>query len=156
ECSIDTAQLEIILETRGHLYQFSMSLKRQAASGFLWVGIERFGQLFLQAILFVVLARLLAPADFGLIAMLTIFFAISQSFIDSGMGQALIRERNISDEDRSTVFWSNLVLSCVFYLFLFIAAPYIAEFYDQPKLESLTRVMGLSVVFFGLTIVQRS
>lgn len=133
-----------------------MSLKKQAAKGFLWVAVERFGQILLQAILLVVLARLLTPADFGMSAMLTIFFAIAQSFIDSGMGQALIREAHISDEDRSTVFWSNLALSVFFYVVLFIAAPYIATFYELPQLVSMTRVMGLSVIFFGVTIVQRS
>src|SRR5690606_5924285 len=100
-----------------------MSLKKQAAKGFFWVAIERFGQLFLQAILLVVLARLLTPEDFGLVAMLTIFFAISQSFIDSGMGQALIREKHISEKDRSTVFWSNFGLSVLFYSILFFSAP---------------------------------
>ena len=133
-----------------------MSLKKQATKGFIWVAIERFGQLFLQGVLFVILARLLSPEDFGLIAMLTIFFAISQSFIDSGMGQALIREKHISDEDRSTVFWSNMLLSVLFYIILFFSAPFIASFYEQPQLIALTRVMGLSVIFFGVTIVQRS
>jgi len=133
-----------------------MSLKSQATAGFFWVAIERFGQLFLQAILFVVLARLLTPQDFGLIAMLMIFFAVSQSFIDSGMGQALIREKEITDQDRSTVFWFNMLLSILFYIFLFVAAPYIAVFYKQPQLISLTRVMGLSIVFYGITVVQRA
>lgn len=133
-----------------------MSLKRQAATGFFWVAIERFGQLFLQAILFVILSRLLSPDDFGLIAMLMIFFAISQSFIDSGMGQALIRQTHISDKDRSTVFWFNMLLSMLFYLFLYVSAPYIAKFFKQPQLIALTRVLGLSIIFFGITVVQRA
>src|SRR5690606_7197859 len=103
-----------------------MSLKLQAANGFFWGSIERFGQLFLQSILFVILARILTPEDFGLIAMVMIFFAVSQSLIDSGMGQALIREKEITDQDRSTVFWYNMVISILFYLLLYIAAPYVA------------------------------
>ena len=133
-----------------------MSLKTEASKGFLWVAVERFGQQFIQATIFIILARLLTPEDFGLVAMIIIFFALSQSFIDSGMGQALIREKEITVEDRSTVFWFNLLLAVVFYILLYFSAPWIAAFYEQPQLIALTRVMGLSVIFFGIAIVQRS
>lgn len=133
-----------------------MSLKAEASKGVLWVAVERFGQQILQVIIFIVLARLLTPEDFGLVAMLMIFFAVAQSFIDSGMGQALIREDEITDQDRSTVFWFNLILSVAFYGLLYISAPLIANFYEQPELIELTRVMGLTVIFFGIAIVQRS
>jgi O-antigen/teichoic acid export membrane protein len=133
-----------------------MSLKKEAAKGFAWVAVEYVGQQVLQAVLFIVLARLLTPEDFGLTAMLMVFFSVSQSFIDSGMGQALIRQKEITDQDRATVFWFNLLLSVLFYLLLFFTAPYIASFYKEPKLTELTRVMGLAVIFFGIGIVQRS
>lgn len=106
--------------------------------------------------MFIILARLLTPEDFGLVGMLMLFFAISQTFVDSGLGHALIRERKITDQARATVFWFNLLLSVVFYILLFFAAPTIAEFYEQPELVDLTRVMGLSILFFGLAIIQRS
>ena len=132
------------------------SLKSQASKGVIWTAAERFGQQLIQAVVFVILARLLTPEDFGLIAMLMIFFAVAQSFIDSGMGQALIRLKEITDEDRSTVFWFNLLISLLFYGILYAIAPAIARFYDQPALVDLTRVMGLAVIFFGIAIVQRS
>lgn len=133
-----------------------MSLKAEASKGVVWVAVESFGQQILQVMIFIILARLLTPEDFGLIAMLMIFFAISQSFIDSGMGQALIREKEITDLDRSTVFWFNLLLSVAFYGLLYVSAPWISEFYNRPELVYLTRVMGLTVIFFGVAIVQRS
>lgn len=133
-----------------------MSLKAEASKGVLWVAVERFGQQLLQAVIFIILARLLTPEDFGLVAMLMIFFAIGQSFIDSGMGQALIREKEITDQDRSTVFWFNMLLSVAFYGLLYVSAPWIAGFYERPELIDLTRVMGLTVIFFGIAIVQRS
>jgi len=133
-----------------------MSLKTEATKGVIWVAIERFGQQFLQAAIFIILARLLTPEDFGLVAMLIIFFAISQSFVDSGLGQALIREKKITDQDRATVFWFNLILSLLFYGLLYISAPFIAMFYERPELTNLTRVMGFSVIFYGIAIVQRS
>ncbi len=133
-----------------------MSLKKKATKGILWVAVERFGQQLLQGIIFIILARLLSPEDFGLVGMLVIFFAIAQTFVDSGMGQALIREKEISDEDRSTVFWFNLFLSILFYALLYFSAPWIADFYNQPKLISLTRVMGLNILFFAIAVVQRA
>ena len=132
-----------------------MSLKKEAGKGFFWVAIERFGQQILSGITFIVLASLLTPEDFGLIGMLMIFIGISQSFIDSGMGQPLIREEKITAQDRSTVFWLNLFLSLIFYCILFLAAPHISNFYDQPELSSLIKLMGLSVIFNDLAIVQR-
>jgi len=133
-----------------------MSLKVQASKGFFWVAIERFGQQILQSVIFIILARLLSPDDFGLVAMLMIFFAVGQTFVDSGMGQALIRKEEITDQDRSTVFWFNLLLSVLFYGLIYIAAPYIADFYERPELIDLTRVMGLAILFFGIAIIQRS
>lgn len=133
-----------------------MSLRRKAGSGFFWVAIERLGQQGLAGVTFIILARLLTPEAFGLVGMLMIFIAVSQSFIDSGMGQALIREKEITDQDRSTVFWLNLFLSFLFYGLLYFAAPFIAKFYDQPELTNLTRFMGLTVIFNGIAIVQRS
>jgi O-antigen/teichoic acid export membrane protein len=133
-----------------------MSLKAEASKGVLWVAAERFGQQLLQAIIFIILARQLTPEDFGLIAMIMIFFAIAQSFIDSGMGQALIREKEITDHDRSTVFWFNFVLSVGFYGLLYVSAPWIAEFYSRTELVDLIRVMGMAIIFFGVAIVQRS
>ncbi len=133
-----------------------MSLKKKATKGILWVAVERFGQQLLQGVVFIILARLLNPTDFGLMGMLMIFFAIAQTFVDSGMGEALIREKEITDEDRSTVFWFNLFISITFYGLLYISAPWIADFYNQPQLVSLTRVMGLNVLFFAIAVVQRA
>lgn len=133
-----------------------MSLGVKAGQGFLWTALERFSQQLLSGITFIILARLLTPDVFGLAGMLMIFLALSQSFIDSGMGQALIREKEITDQDRSTVFWLNLFMSILFYILLYLAAPYISYFYGQVELTNLTRVMGLTVIFNGLAIIQRA
>ncbi|MCC5937202.1 MAG: lipopolysaccharide biosynthesis protein [Lunatimonas sp.] len=133
-----------------------MSLKKEAGKGIIWVAAERFGQQLIQIVIFIVLARLLSPTEFGLVAMVMIVFEVSQSFIDSGMGQALIRERSITDIDRSTVFWLNILLSGLFYILIYFTATLVADFYDQPDLILLIRVMGLSVFSSGLSIVQRA
>ena len=88
--------------------------------------------------------------------MLAIFLAISQSFIDSGFSNALIRKQNRTEADFSTVFYFNIVVGLFFYLLLFLASPYIAAFYNAPVLVSLTKVVALNVFINSLTIVQRA
>ena len=132
------------------------SLRTQTTKSIFWVSLERIGQQFLQLIIFIILARILSPNDFGLIAMLSVFLSIAQTFIDGGLGQALIRKIEITNEDRSTVFWFNLILAIVFYVILYFSANSIAAFYKQEKLITLLRVLGLKVVFSSLFIIQRS
>jgi O-antigen/teichoic acid export membrane protein len=88
--------------------------------------------------------------------MLTVFTAVAQSLIDSGFSQALIRKQNRTETDNSTVFYFNIAVGLVLYLILFLCAPLIADFYDEPQLVSITRVIGLSLIFNSLAVVQRA
>lgn len=94
------------------------------------------------------------PLDFGLIGMLTIFIAISQSIVDSGMGTALVQKSDRTEADFSTVFIFNFAISTGIYLILFFSAPLIAKFYAVPQLVSLTRVLCLNIVINSLSLVQ--
>jgi len=134
----------------------SESLKQKTILGIFWSSVERFSVQGTQFVLGIILARLLLPADFGLIGMLVVFLAISQSFVDSGFANALIRKQNRTEVDFSTVFYFNIVVGLVFYFVLFFASPYIAAFYNAPILESLTKVIALNVFINSLTIVQRA
>ncbi len=96
------------------------------------------------------------PEDFGLIGMLAIFIGVSQTFVDSGMGQGLIQKQNRTDADYSTVFVFNFLVSLGLYCLLFATAPLIADFYDQPQLVPLTRILTINLVINSLAIVQRS
>ena len=104
----------------------------------------------------IVMARILTPADYGLVGMLAIFIAVSQSLVDSGFSQALIRKQDRSEIDNSTVFYFNIAVGFVLYLILFFCAPLIADFYNEPLLLPVTRAIGLSVVFNSLAVVQRA
>lgn len=104
----------------------------------------------------IIMARILTPDDYGLVGMITIFMAISQSLIDSGFSQALIRKQDRTEIDNSTVFYFNIVVSIVLYLILFFCAPLIARFYDEPQLTPITRAIGLGLIFNSLAIVQRA
>ncbi|MDR0560164.1 MAG: lipopolysaccharide biosynthesis protein [Prevotellaceae bacterium] len=133
-----------------------MSLKQKALSGIFWSSIERFSVQGIQFAFGILLARILAPSDYGLTGMLTIFFAVSQSFIDSGFSNALIRKQNRTETDFSTVFYFNIAVGLLFYFMLFFASPYIAAFYDAPILENLTRVVALGILVNSLSIVPRA
>jgi len=120
----------------------------------MWSFVENLANQGTNFIIGIVLARLLVPRDFGLIGMITIFIAISQSFIDSGFSQALIRKKDCSQADYSTVFYFNLLVGIVFYLLLFFSAGAISIFFKEPQLKLLVRVLGINLIISSLTIIQ--
>ena len=134
----------------------SKSIKHKATKGILWSMMERFSIQGVQFFIMIILTRLLTPDDYGLIGMLSVFLAISQSLIDCGFSQALIRKNDRSEIDKSTVFYFNIVTSAILYLTLYISAPYIAKFYNAPALCLITRIACLTIVINSLTIVQRA
>ena len=127
-----------------------------ANRGFLWSAIERFSVQAVQFIFQIILARLLSPSDYGLIAMLAIFVAIAQTFIDSGFTNALIKKLDRTDKDFSTVFYFNLLISIVVYILLYFGAPFIARFYRESELTNITRVYMLSLPIIALGAIQRT
>lgn len=134
----------------------SDSLRSKTVKGVVWSSIERFSTQGVQFLIMIIMARLLTPKDYGLIGMLAIFLAVAQSLIDSGFSQALIRKQDRTDVDNSTVFYFNIVVSSALYLILFIAAPFVADFYNQPELTSVMRVVCLGVILNSLAVVQRA
>lgn len=134
----------------------SESLKNKTVKGTIWSSLERLSVQGIQFVVMIIMARILTPADYGLVGMLTIFIAVSQSLIDSGFSQALIRKQDRSEIDNSTVFYFNIGVGIVLYFILFFTAPFIAKFYNEPQLIPITRVVGLSLVFNSLAVVQRA
>ena len=113
----------------------------------MWSSIDRFTTQGIQFVFSILIARLLLPSDYGVVAMLGIFLAVSQTFVDSGFGMALIRKIDRTDTDFSTVFYFNIAVGLFFYAVLWLASPYIAAFYDIPLLEDVTKVVALTLVF---------
>lgn len=132
------------------------SLKHKTLRGTVWSSIERFSVQAVSFMVMIIMARILTPDDYGLVAMLTIFIAVSQSLVDSGFSSALIRKQDRSEIDNSTVFYFNLGVSIVLYLILFICAPWIAKFFDEPLLIPITRVITLSIPINGFVVVQNA
>lgn len=134
----------------------SETLKHKTLRGTIWSSIERFSVQSVSFIVMIIMARILTPDDYGLVAMLTIFTAISQSLVDSGFSNALIRKQDRDETDNSTVFYFNIAVGIVLYLILFLTAPLIAKFYKEPLLVPITRVISLSVLINSLVVVQRA
>lgn len=132
------------------------SLKDKTVRGVIWSCVERFSVQGVNFLVMLVIARLLGPKAYGLIGMLAIFIAISQSLVDSGFSQALIRKTDRTEEDNCTVFFFNVVVSLILYCILFLAAPIISIFYNEPELCAILRVLGVVIIINGFAIVQRA
>jgi O-antigen/teichoic acid export membrane protein len=132
------------------------SLKTKTIKGVFWSSVERFSVQGIQFVLSIIMARLLTPSDYGVIGMLAIILAISQTFIDSGFSNALIRKLDRTEVDFSTVFYFNIVIGIFCYFLLFFAAPFIARFFETPILTSVTKVIALNLLFNSLAVIPRA
>lgn len=123
-------------------------------SGFKWSLIDTFSKFLFTLGVSTILARLLEPKDFGLIAMGGIFIAISRVFVDGGMGDSLMKKKDSNEADFNTVFSFNFIFSIILYAVLFLLAPLISLFFEEPRLVSIVRVTGLGLIVGSLSIVQ--
>lgn len=130
------------------------NVKNKAISGLFWTLMERVGAQGVQLIVSIVLARLIAPEEFGELALIIVFTNILGVFIDSGFGNALIQKKDADDLDFSSVFYFNVTMCSVLYILMFFAAPYIARFYKMPDLVAPIRVISLTFLISGVKNVQ--
>ena len=123
---------------------------------FFWRIGESSGAQLVSFLVSIVLARLLAPEDYGVIALVTVFTSILQVFVDSGLGTALVQKKNADEADFSSVFYFNVLVCLTLYAGMFVAAPAIAKFYDNPIYIPLVRVLSLTLVISGLKNIQQA
>lgn len=129
---------------------------KNAINSALWSTVEKVSVQGISFIINILLARLLAPSDYGIIAMLSIFIQVATVIIDSGFSNALIQKQNRTSEDLSTAFYVNILTGVFCYLIIFFFSPGIASFYNQPELINISRVYGLSLLISSFTLVQRT
>ncbi|MFI3328561.1 MAG: lipopolysaccharide biosynthesis protein [Rikenellaceae bacterium] len=128
----------------------------RSRNGVVWSALERFGVQGSQFVVSVVLARLLVPADYGLIAMLSIFIALATSLVESGVAQTLIQRKERSGSDLTTALVFNVCVAVALYWVMFFAAPFIAQFYDAAELTKVVRWFSLVLIINSLSIVQQA
>lgn len=132
----------------------SESLKNKTVKGTVWSSLDAFLGQGITFLVGLVLARLLSPEEYGLIAIITIFISVFNSIVDSGFSNALIRKQDATEADYNTVFYTNLAISTVLSTALFFGAPLIADFFSRPQLTSLTKAMSSVVIINAFAIVQ--
>ena len=132
------------------------SFKNKAFNGTFWTFSEQLGVKGISFIVQILIARLLIPEDFGLIAMIAVFIAFGDLLVDSGLGQSLIRTKNPQQADYSTVFYINVFSSFIIYSLIFSVAPLVADFYDRPELLNILRVFSVAIIFGSFSVVQKA
>ena len=130
-------------------------LKNKTAKGISWGFIDNLSNTGIMALVNIILANILSPEQFGIVAMSTIFITLANSIVDSGFTGALTRKLEVTEKDFNTVFYFNLVISILLYGVLFSAAPYIANYFSQPILSEIVRILSFSLIINALSIVQR-
>lgn len=129
---------------------------KKVLSNLIWRFSERTAAQGVSFIVSIVLARLLTPEDYGLIGLITVFISIATVFITNGFGTALIQKENTTQKDYSSVFYFSISMGITMFLILYLAAPFIADFYKEPVLTNVVRVLGLSLIIAGINSVQQA
>ncbi len=131
-------------------------VKVKTVSNFIWRFAERTAAQLVSFAVSIILARILAPEAYGTVALVTVFTTILQVFVDSGLGTALIQKKDADDLDFSSVFYFNFTVCLILYSGMFMAAPWIADFYGRPELVPLVRVLSLTLVISGVKNIQQA
>ena len=131
-----------------------MSLKQKAIKGVIWSAIESWGSRVISFIVFLLLARLLEPKTFGLVALSSVFFAFMQVFLDQGFSQAIIQRKEVDQEHLDTAFWTNISIALLLLGISVAGAGVIANLFKEPQLTPIIRWLSLSFVFGALNSVQ--
>ena len=129
---------------------------KEIISALLWKFAERIGAQTITFILSIILARLLSPSDYGAIAILLVFITIADVFVNAGFGSALIQKKDADDLDFSSVFYFSFIFSVFVYLVIFLAAPFITNFYNMPILQPTLQVLALRIPVAAINSVQQA
>lgn len=130
------------------------SLKQKTKRGLYWKFAEQFSNYGVQFIIGIFMARLLSPSDYGITALPAVFMAVAGIFVEAGFAGALVRKPELKEEDLSTTFYYSMAVGLLCYILLFIASPWIADFYNTPVLEPLMRVTALSFIYSPIGVPQ--
>ena len=130
--------------------------RKKTRSAFVWNMVDRIGSQLMSTIIGITLARLLGAAEYGLTGALAIFIALSQALTDSGFSAALVRKQTITEKDYNTVFYYNLFVAVVLYISGYFAAPAIAQFFGEPILTPVARVLFTVFIFNALCLIQNA
>lgn len=130
------------------------SLKKKTVKGVAWTSLNQVANIGFGFVIGIILARLLSPSDYGLLAMIAVFNAIAFAFLDSGFANALIRKPDLTEDDNTTAFCFNLLAGVVLFGIIWLIAPLVSSFYDKPILTPLLRAEGSLLIITAFKLVQ--
>lgn len=133
-----------------------VNIKKIAVSGLMWQFANRFGSNGIQFLIYLILARLLQPQDFGIMAIVGVFINFSNLLVNSGLGTGLVQSKNADEIDYSSVLYVSVIIAFIFYVIIFLTAPYIAEYYHQEAIVGILRIYSISIILFAINGVQTS
>ena len=119
-----------------------------------WKLLERFGVQGIQFVLQIVLARLLDPTHYGVLSIMIVFTTLANVFIQTGFNTALIQNKDVTEEDYSSVFWVSMLIAGVLYIAIFLAAPVVAAFYEMPDIIWPLRILALMLLPGAMNSIQ--
>lgn len=128
--------------------------KNKVLTSLFWKLMERSGTQGINFLVSIILARLLLPEEYGLIALITIFITLANVFVQSGLNTALIQKKDVDERDYSTVFYTSLLMAGLLYIILFFSSPFIAKFYEHPELVPMLRVLSITLFFGAVNSIQ--
>ncbi|RCU42967.1 lipopolysaccharide biosynthesis protein [Chryseobacterium lacus] len=129
---------------------------KDISKGLFWSAVDKFGFVALQLVLELILARLLLPRDYGVIAIVLVFVTLSLTLTEGGFSNALIQKLNRTEKDFSTVFYFNILAAAIIYLVIFLAAPSVEAFFNIENLATILRVISLSIIFNSSIMVHKA
>ena len=122
------------------------SIRQETLNSVKWTSVEKFALQGMHFVMGLIMARLLSPSDYGTVAMLGVFMAVSITFVDSGFSNALTRKLDRTEVDYSTIFYFNVIVALLFYIILFFIAPWVAAFFNSPILCDILRIQAISLI----------
>ena len=131
-----------------------MNLNNATRKNVKWSFIESISLKIVGFVLSIVLARLLLPSDFGVLAIVNVFYLMTSLFIDGGLREAIIQKKDADEKDFSTVFWLNIAISLILYVLLFISSPFIEDFYKFKDLSFFIRLQSLTLIIEAFGLIQ--
>lgn len=132
------------------------TIKQKSIHGFIWRILQNSSAQIINVVVTFVLARLLTPEDYGVVAMVTVFTSIAMVFINTGFSTAIVQKKTLTDSDKNTIFYAGIIVSLIIYLILYLFSPMIARFYEEPLLVKLVRSYALIVIVSAFYSVQQA
>lgn len=131
-------------------------MSKSFGTGVFYTAISKYGRIFISIVIGAILARLLSPEEFGVVALVTVFVTFFNLLSDVGIGPAIVQNQDLNQTDIQSIFSFSIIIGFIFSVLFFLAAPLLADFYNQPELVTVARLLAISILFYSWQIVPKA